>query len=221
MAKKLDFKDFLTVDYAPGMDPLIKRNAKKRKGNDTETSAVGEATAPGGKPLPALNPDQAHKWLDQGKHAKKLNMGWPTKDVIVKQKGANGTHHVHAHQYTEEVEVVTEVLNPQQRRTRALNLRRIQSKISLGRERASRRFADPARLQSRARKEARAFIFKRLSKNVPKEEMTFQRRQDIEKRMDSPAIKKRIDVLATKLLRKVRAAEIQRHQKSGQQAQND
>jgi len=31
MAKKLDFKDFLTVDYAPGMPDLIKKNAKKRK----------------------------------------------------------------------------------------------------------------------------------------------------------------------------------------------
>jgi hypothetical protein len=29
--KKLDFKDFLTVDYATGMDPIIKKNAKKRK----------------------------------------------------------------------------------------------------------------------------------------------------------------------------------------------
>ena len=33
MAKKLDFKDFLNVDYAPGMPDLIKKNAKKRKGD--------------------------------------------------------------------------------------------------------------------------------------------------------------------------------------------
>ena len=31
MAKTLDFKDFMVVDYAPGMDPIIKRAAKKRK----------------------------------------------------------------------------------------------------------------------------------------------------------------------------------------------
>lgn len=31
MAKKLGFKDFLTVDYAPGMPDLIKKRAKKRK----------------------------------------------------------------------------------------------------------------------------------------------------------------------------------------------
>ena len=31
MAKKLGFKDFLVVDYAPGMPDLIKKRAKKRK----------------------------------------------------------------------------------------------------------------------------------------------------------------------------------------------
>ena len=40
MAKKLDFKDFLTVDYAPGMDPIIKRNAKKR---NARSCAAGSA----------------------------------------------------------------------------------------------------------------------------------------------------------------------------------
>ena len=29
--KKLGFKDFLTVDYVPGMPDLIKKKAKKRK----------------------------------------------------------------------------------------------------------------------------------------------------------------------------------------------
>jgi hypothetical protein len=37
--KKLGFKDFLTVDYAPGMPDLIKKKAKKRKQD------VGEAFA--------------------------------------------------------------------------------------------------------------------------------------------------------------------------------
>jgi hypothetical protein len=102
-----------------------------------------------------------------------------------------------------------------------MGMRRIQAKISLGRDRAARRFADPERLKNRAHKEARSFIFRRLSKGASKEELSYQRRQDIEKRMDTPQMKKRIDMLATKLLKKVRAAEIQRHQKSGQQSQND
>ena len=48
--KKLGFKDFLTVDYAPGMPDLIKKKAKKRKQdvgeavNDSEAFAGEEKT---------------------------------------------------------------------------------------------------------------------------------------------------------------------------------
>lgn len=230
MAKKLGFRDFLTVDYAPGMPDLIKKNAKKRKmaddaGSNAEYSSryapgeevdgeIIEATPPGGKPLPALNPKQAHDWLDQGKHAKKLNMGWPTKNVVVKQKDAagKGTHHLHVHQYTEEVEVVDEALNPTQRRQRAMQMRRIKTKIAMGQERAKKRFADPKRLMNRARKQARNMIFTKLTKGVPKSEINLARRQEIEKRMESPAMKKVIERLARKLLPKERSLEVSRHQ---------
>ena len=238
MAKTLDFKDFLNVDYAPGMPDLIKRNTKKRKhdtgaGTNAEYSSryapgekantVNEATPPGGKPLPALSPAQAHKWLDQGKHAKSLaskrGMGWETKMVTVKQepdvKGKQ--HHVHAHQYTEETEI-DEALNPQQRRARARLMKRLKSRIALGRKRAERRFADPERLRRRAQKAARKAIFQKLSKDIPKDEMTYQRRQEIEKRLDSPQIKKRIERLAIRMLPKVRKAEIER--KRGSQSGN-
>lgn len=230
MVKTLDFKDFLNVDYAPGMPDLIKRNAKKRKhdtgaGTNAEYSSkyapgekvntVNEATPPGGKPLPALSPAQAHKWLDQGKHAKSLaskrGMGWETKMVAVKQepdvKGKQ--HHVHVHQYTEDTEI-DEALNPQQRRARSRLMKRLKSRIALGRKRAERRFADPERLRRRAQKAARKAIFQKLSKNIPKDEMTYQRRQEIEKRLDTPQMKKRIERLAVRMLPKVRKAEIAR-----------
>ena len=268
MAKKLDFKDFLTVDYAPGMDPLIKRNAKKRKSNETETSGPSEsvnttgnygtqtqrlmsplqkvrqdkekddrdrdgkikagvlprskgpseAVAPGGKAPKPVSGKAAQAYIDGGKHVADVTMGREGKHGII--KSPNSKKHVHVFTY-ESVEDIEEALTPQQRRTRAMGMRRIQAKISLGRDRAARRFADPERLKSRAHKEARSFIFRRLSKGASKEDLTYQRRQDIEKRMDTPQMKKRIDMLATKLLKKVRAAEIQRHQKNGQQSQND
>lgn len=232
MAKKLGFRDFLTVDYAPGMPDLIKKNAKKRKmaddaGSNAEYASryapgervdtIDEATPPGGKPLPALNPKQAHAWLDQGKHTKRLKgkdaMGWPTKDTTVKQEpDAQGKqHHVHIHQYVEEVEEIDEALNPAQRRQRAIQMRRLKSKIKMGRERAKKRFADPKRLMNRARKQARAQIFKKLSKDIPKSEMNLSRRQEIEKRMDSPAFKRVIERLARKLLPKERQLEVGRH----------
>ena len=40
MAKPLTFRDFLTVDYAPGMPDIIKKNAKKRKGMDVDSGVV-------------------------------------------------------------------------------------------------------------------------------------------------------------------------------------
>lgn len=42
MAKPLNFKDFLTVDYTPGMPDEVSKNAKKRKG-DTPTGNTNEA----------------------------------------------------------------------------------------------------------------------------------------------------------------------------------
>lgn len=231
MAKKLGFRDFLTVDYAPGMPDLIKKNAKKRKmaddaGSSAEYSSryapgervdsISEATPPGGKPLPALNPKQAHDWMDQGKHAKSLGMGWQTKNVTVKQepdtKGKQ--HHLHVHQYTEEVEPVDEALNATQRRQRAIQMRRLKSKIQIGQARAKRAFATPERLMNRARKAARTLLFKRLSKGQAKSEVGLQRRQEIETRLDTPGMKRVIERLARKLVKKEREMEIARHQQS-------
>ena len=155
MAKKLNFKDFLTVDYSPGMPELIKTNAKKRK---MEESA-------------------------------------------------------------DTTEDVSEALNASQRRMRAIQMRRAAPRIAMGRERAARKMADPARLKNRAKRAARNLIFKKLTKGVGKEEMNFQRRQDIEKRLDTPQMKKVIERLATKLLQKERKMELARHQ--SQQSQSD
>jgi len=218
MAKNLDFKDFLNVDYAPGMDPLIKKAAKKRKSDETETSGPSEAVAPGGKAPKPLSGKAAQAYIDSGKHAANVTMGREGKHTTIKDPASK--KHIHVYTY-ESVEELDEALTAQQRRTRAMGMKRIKAKIELGRERAARRFADMPRLQSRAHREARSFVFKRLSKGRSKEEMSFQQRQEIEKRMDTPAMKKRIDQLATKLLKKVRAAEVQRHQNSGQQTQND
>jgi hypothetical protein len=40
--KKLRFKDFLTVDYAPGMPEVIKKKAKQRKQQDVDEAFPGE-----------------------------------------------------------------------------------------------------------------------------------------------------------------------------------
>lgn len=150
MVKKLSFKDYLAVDYAPGMPELIKYNYKKRKYDYAST-----------------NPPRSDDDVD-------------------------------------------EALTMQQRRARARLLKRYKSRIKMGRERAKRRFASPEKLKSRARKAARMLVFKKISKDIPKGDLTFARRQEIEKRLEKPAMKKKIDRLAKKLLPKTRKAEMEK-----------
>lgn len=220
MAKKdIGFKDFLTVDYAPGMPDLIKRNAKKRKASETETSGPSEATEvkapkpPGIKAPKPVSGKAAQEYIDGGKHASDVAMGYGGKHTVVKEPGSK--KHIHVYQY-ESVEI-EESLTPQQRRKRAMQMRKISNKLALGRKRAAGRFADPARLKSRAMKAARKLIFMKLTKGIPKEELTYQRRQEIEKRMDGPMFKQRIERLAMKLVAKERTLEIQRHAPKGEE----
>ena len=112
--------------------------------------------------------------------------------------------------YVGESVEVDEALNMQQRRARSRLFRRIKSKIKLGRERARRKMATPDKLKKRAMKQARMKIFLKISKGVKKEDMPFVRRQEIEKRLEKPQIKKRIEMLAKKLLKDVRKKEVER-----------
>ena len=215
MAKIINFKDLLTVDYAPGMDPLIKRNAKKRKGNETETSGPSEAVAPGIKAPKPLSGKAAQAYLDGGKHAANITMGREGKHTIVKNPGSK--KHIHVFTYEEYEQLIDQlldeaVLNPQQRRLKAMQFKRMHAKIELGQKRAQNRFADPKRLLNRAKVAARKTIFKKLTKGMSKDELSYQRRQEIEKRLDTPMMKRKIQLLATKMIPKQRQAEIQRHQ---------
>ena len=53
-------------------------------------------------------------------------------------------------------------------------------------------------------------IFLKISKGVRKDDMSFVRRAEIEKRLDKPQVKKRIDMLAKKMLKDVRKKEVER-----------
>lgn len=101
-----------------------------------------------------------------------------------------------------------EALNMQQRLQRARAFRRNRSKIKIGRERAKRRVASKEVLKKRARRAARNLIIQKMTKGMSKGELTFARRQEIEKRLDKMG--SRIDKLAMKLLPKIRKAEMAR-----------
>jgi len=149
MAKKLGFKDFLNVDYAPGMPDEIKKNAKKRK-VDTPTGNTNEELA------------------------------------------------------------VDEALTPTQRRATARIFRKFKQRREIGKERAKRRIASPEKLKKRARRQARVVVLNKLIKDVKKSELTYAKRQELEKRLETPTYKKQIDRMAVKILPQVRRDELKR-----------
>jgi len=110
----------------------------------------------------------------------------------------------------EEVEQTDEALTTTQRLARKRQMQRTKAKIKLGRERAKRRFASKEKLEKRAIRQARMMIFKKLTKDIPKDELTYARRAEIEKRLEKPALKQRIKMIARKNLPKVRKQEIER-----------
>ena len=192
MSRQLDFDDMHVSNYMPGEDPLVNYRAYRRH----RTIGVGE----GGPIGEAYDPSA-------GQHKKDVGPGYTFKHKTIKDP-ANPKHHAHVHQLASEENDVDEALTVSQRLRKKQQLKRIMPKIKLGRERAARRIASKEKLEKRARKKARMAILKKLTKDVPKSELTYARRQELEKRLDTPAMKKRITNIARKLFPKVRQAEL-------------
>jgi hypothetical protein len=105
-------------------------------------------------------------------------------------------------------EVQDEALSMTQRLARGRQMKKLKSKIAMGRKRAMRKTANMDTLKKRARKAARNVVLKKLIKNTPKSELSMARRQDLEKRLDKK--KAVIDKLSKKLLPQVRKKEMLR-----------
>jgi hypothetical protein len=105
---------------------------------------------------------------------------------------------------------VDESLNISQRLARQRMFKRFKSKIKLGRERAKRKMANQDVLKRRSIKQARAVILKKITKGASKDELSFARRQDLEKRLEKPQMQKRIKLLAKRMYKDVRKREVER-----------
>lgn len=101
-----------------------------------------------------------------------------------------------------------EALNMQQRMARKRAFKKNKAKIAIGRKRAEKKIANLDTLKKRARKAARDTLLKKLTKDVPKADLSMARRQEIEKKLDKK--KNVIDRLARKLVPQVRKKEIAR-----------
>lgn len=107
-------------------------------------------------------------------------------------------------------EEVDEALNLQQRMKRSRLMKRLKTRIKIGRDRARRKMANKKTLEKRAMRQARQQIAKKLTRGIPKGELSFARKQEIEKRLDKPALKSRIQRIAKRIFKDVRKKEVQR-----------
>lgn len=102
----------------------------------------------------------------------------------------------------------TEALSVQQRRKRAISMRKNKAKLAMGRRRQANKLADKGRLMKRAQKHARDQFARKLTKGIAKSELTPARKAEIEKRLDklSPRIKAKAKII----LKDIRKSELQR-----------
>ena len=107
-------------------------------------------------------------------------------------------------------EDVDEALNLQQRMKRSRLMKRMKSRIAIGRKRAMKKMANKKTIEKRAMRQARNQIAKKLTRGIPKGELTFARKQEIEKRLAKPALQQRIKRIAKKIFKDVRKAEVER-----------
>ena len=112
--------------------------------------------------------------------------------------------------YTHEKPKVDEALTLQQRMKRSRLMKRMKSRIAIGRKRAMKKMANKKTIEKRALRQARNQIAKKLTRGVPKGELTFARKQEIEKRLEKPALQQRIKRIAKKLFKDVRKKELER-----------
>ena len=187
----LSFRHFYTVEYRPGEDELTNYRAKKRRNGamyeDKDMDPRKHVSRS------KRNPDKFCVFDKDGNEVKLFD----TKADAEKYAIANH-------------DKLMEALTLQQRMKRSRMMKKMKARIKIGRDRARRRMADKKKLQKRAMRQARDKIVKKITKDIPKSELSYARKQEIEKRMEKPAFKARIQRLAKRMFPAIRKAEVQR-----------
>jgi len=83
-------------------------------------------------------------------------------------------------------------------------MRKNKNKLKVARKRAMKRVASPERIKKRARKQAREIIYKKLTKGIPRSDLTAAKKAELEKRIDK--MKPRVNRIVRKILPQVRKA---------------
>lgn len=95
-----------------------------------------------------------------------------------------------------------EALSMQSRMKRSRDMRKNKNKLAIARKRMAKRVANPERIKKRARKQARDMIYKKLTKGIPRSDLTPAKKRELEKRIDK--MKPRVNRLTRKIMPKVR-----------------
>lgn len=154
----------------------------------------------------AMDLDQMMRMRFQAAASQKKNQK-KTDDAEKKKMAAKADMDMKAKK--EEVDV-DEALNLQQRMKRSRLMKRMKSRIAIGRKRAMKKMANKKTIEKRAMRQARNDLAKKLTRGIPKKDLTFARKQEIEKRLAKPALQSRIKRMARKLFKDVRKKELQR-----------
>jgi hypothetical protein len=227
MKKEVRLKDLLTVDPTDGSynyDPLdIMITAYKKRKRDwmiSEEDPECECPADCDCDCDCHNIEES-VYDTMSKHElnaelrrindelKKLKSAEKTKDTLNKIGILTNARDSVLQMLNEET--IVEVLTIQQRMARRAAMRRLKSRIKVGRERAKRRRASNEVLKARARRAARNQLAKRLLGGKSKSEVSYAARSRVEKALSKQ--KNLINSLAAKLLTQVRAKEVARFRK--------
>jgi hypothetical protein len=117
--------------------------------------------------------------------------------------------------FLESSDEFVEAMTMQQRQKAKMRMKKLAPKIKIAKAKAAKKIASMDVLKLRARKAARNKIVKKLTNDVPKGELSFSRRADIEKRVAKKA--GAINKIAKKLLPQIRKAEMSKKRGGGTQ----
>ena len=122
-------------------------------------------------------------------------------DEYLKYRAMKRRKHMYEETEVEE-ESTDEALSMASRMKRSRDMKKNKNKLKIARKRMMKRVANPARIKKRARKQARDMIYKKLTKGIPRSELTPAKKRELEKRIDK--MKPRVNRLTRKIMPQVR-----------------
>ena len=207
------FKELMITPIEDGEDEYLKYRAMKRRKH------MYEATIPAGQTAMTKKPDLTNKdkktmgkiadlmkraneaapKIDQDKFAAHMAKNQKPKKMSSTQKALSD---ISKRANEDNEESTDEALSMKTRMKRSRDMKRNKNKLGMARKRMMKRVANPARIKKRARKQARDMIYKKLTKGIPRSDLTPAKKRELEKRIDK--MKPRVSRLTRKIMPQVR-----------------